>query len=154
MDQLRGVRREPLHPLQLVVELRARRGIAVRQVQAHDVNAIHGRLDEATVQIFRIAGQHAADFDRRRVARQDRDTVPALLSVPDDLEAGLGDFVFRKPFLRRLQLLQTHDIRRGFLEPAEQVGEAGAHSIDVVGDDSHGMSARQSDRPARLRVGR
>jgi hypothetical protein len=47
-----GVARQPFEQVQLVIEFRARRRIAVRQIQASDDQAADGRLDVAAMRII------------------------------------------------------------------------------------------------------
>ena len=51
-----GVARQPFEQAQLIVEFRARRRIAVRQIQASDEQAADGRLDVAAMRIIRSPG--------------------------------------------------------------------------------------------------
>jgi hypothetical protein len=51
-----GVARQPFEQAQLVIEFRARRRIAVRQIQASDEQAADGRLDVAAMRIIRSPG--------------------------------------------------------------------------------------------------
>jgi hypothetical protein len=69
--------------------------------------------------------------------RQNRDTVPALLTIPDRAvigvaKRGLGEFI-----LSRLEFLKASDIRSSLAEPAQQDGQAPIHAIDVEGSDFH-----------------
>ena len=102
---------EALEPSQLVVELRARGGVAVGEVQAADGDAADVGLDVAAVGVVRIAGQAAPGLLRLLAPGEDGDAVPALLAVPDGLVAGLADRVDRELLVRRLQLLQAGDVR-------------------------------------------
>ena len=136
-NELCGVSEQPLEPAQLVVELRARCGIAVGQIEAGDVDAVDLRLDVAAVGIVRIAGKRAADLGRLRIAGQDRDPVPALLTAPDRSVPGVPDRAVGKALLRRLQLLQANDLGRGLREPAQKTRQTCADAVDVVGDDPH-----------------
>src|SRR5207245_9075670 len=124
-------------PAPLVVDLRARCGLAVGQVEAGDVDAVDLRLEVAAVSIVRIAGTRAADFGRLRIAGQDRDPVPALLTAPDRSVPGVPDRAVGKALLRRLQLLQANDLGRGLREPAQKTRQTCADAVDVVGDDPH-----------------
>lgn len=47
---------EPLHPFELIVELDAGLGVAVREVEAGDENAANGGFDIAALFVVRIAG--------------------------------------------------------------------------------------------------
>jgi hypothetical protein len=49
----------------------------------------------------------------------DRDTVPALLAVPDGAITGLPDRRLREFLVWRFELLQADDVRLGFGEPAQ-----------------------------------
>src|ERR1700761_695623 len=92
IEQLLRVDDQPLEPRELVVELRPRLRIAVRQVQTADQQAIDGGLDIAAMRIVGIAGQTTAGFDRLGVLRENRDAVPRRLSMPDRTIAGAIDF--------------------------------------------------------------
>src|ERR1700694_402168 len=83
---------QPVEPLELVVELGAGLGIAVRQVQASDDDPLHRRLDVAALLLGRIAGKSSLGFDRIRILREDRHAVPRLLAVPYRAVARLADF--------------------------------------------------------------
>src|SRR2546429_9387043 len=54
-DEFGGMGYEAIEPAQFVVELRARGGVAVRQIQATDYDAVDRRLDVAAGDIIRIA---------------------------------------------------------------------------------------------------
>ncbi len=74
---------EPLEPFQLVSEFRARRWVAIWQVEAADQDTIHRCLDIAAMAVVRVAGQAAPCLDRIAVAGENGDTVPGFLPVPD-----------------------------------------------------------------------
>ena len=76
-DQLGGMSQQAAQPAQLVIELRTRRGVAVRQVQTADEQTAHVRLDVADVHVIRITGQRAPDFRRLAAAREDAKLVLA-----------------------------------------------------------------------------
>jgi hypothetical protein len=141
-EEARGVFPEPLKPAQLIVELRPRGGIAVRQIKAANQDSGDIGLEITTLAVIRVAGQPAPGLLRLSTARQDGDTVPALLAVPDRTIAGLTDRRLRKLLLRRLQLLQANDVRLSPREPAQQHGQAPVHAVDVVGGDSHAAKPR------------
>jgi hypothetical protein len=62
-----GVARQPFDQAQLVIEFRARRRIAVRQIQASDEQAADGRLDVAAMRKSdRPAGCGGSPPARRR----------------------------------------------------------------------------------------
>src|SRR5690349_4125159 len=63
--------------LQLVIEFRARRRIAVRQIETPDNQPADRRFDVAAVHVIRIPGQTAAGLYRLGAACQDRHPVPA-----------------------------------------------------------------------------
>jgi hypothetical protein len=67
---------KPLEPAELVLKLRTRRRIAVRQVKAADQHTVHRRLDIAAMGVVRIAGQTALRLDRLGPAREDGDVAP------------------------------------------------------------------------------
>src|SRR5262249_17310172 len=126
--------------------------IAVRQIQAADRDSIDLRLDVTAVGVPGIAREHAADFRRVAAAREYRHAVPALLAMPDHPVAGganrqLGEFL-----LGCFQFLETNDIGRALIEPAQEVRQARRNAIDVVGDDPHRspMVAKRSLTQGRL----
>jgi hypothetical protein len=116
-----GVAGEAIEPAQLVIEFWARRRIAVRQVEASDNQVADRGLDVAAVHVIGIPGPTAAGLDRLGAARQDRHAIPALLSVPDRALARRTQRRRRKFLVGCLQLLQAHDVRRRFFEPAQQI---------------------------------
>jgi hypothetical protein len=59
-----------LKPCELVVELRARRGIAVWQVKTSDGYAADGSFDIAAVKIVGVAGQTSSGLDRISAERE------------------------------------------------------------------------------------
>ncbi len=101
---------QPLHPAQFVIELRAGRRIAVRQIQACEQHIVERGFDVAAVHVVGITGQHATHFDRSGAFREDGHAIPALLPVPDHLVPGIADCVDGKFFVRCFQLLQTNHI--------------------------------------------
>ena len=68
---------KPVHPGELVIELRPRPRIAVGQIEVADQQAADRRLDVAALHVLGIAGQAAAGFDRLADAAEDGDSVPA-----------------------------------------------------------------------------
>src|ERR1700674_1126722 len=96
---------EPLEPRELVVELRSRLRIAVRQVQASDDDAVRRRLEITALLVGRIPRQAAVRLHGLRVLREDRHTVPRLLPVPDRAVARLAQVRGRKARVDGLQLL-------------------------------------------------
>src|SRR5882672_6719776 len=129
--------RQAFQPAQLVIELRAGRGIAVGQIKASDSHAIDLCLNIAAMQVLWIAGQGATDLDGIFVTREDRDPIPALLPMPDHAVAGLANRGFRKLLLRRLQLLKARNVGLGFAKPADERRQASSDSVDVVGRYLH-----------------
>ena len=81
-NRLRGMRDQPLEPCQLVVELRPRLGVAVREVEAGDQDAVDGGFDVAALIVRLVARQGASRDHRDGVPRQDRDAVPGSLALP------------------------------------------------------------------------
>jgi hypothetical protein len=73
-----GVARQPFEPAQLVIEFRARRRIAVRQIEATDDQAADRRFDVPAVRIVGIARQAAAGLLRLGAPGEDRHAVPAF----------------------------------------------------------------------------
>jgi hypothetical protein len=119
-EQFGGMRREPLKPAKLVVELRTGRGIAVGQVEATDDGIIDQCLDVAAVGVLGVLGKRAPDLDRLGTSGENCDTVPALLPMPDRAAAGTADCVNREPLLGCFELLKADDVRRGLSEPVEE----------------------------------
>jgi hypothetical protein len=116
-----GVARQPLEPVQLVIEFRAGSRIAVGQIEASDKEATDRRFNIAAVGIVPIAGQTAAGLDRRGAPREDRDAVPAFLPMPDRVIAGRVEHRRREFLVGRFQFLQAHDIRLRFRQPTQQI---------------------------------
>src|SRR5271166_6449047 len=100
-----GVLCQTLKPAQLVVELRARRRVAVRQIKAADQHAVDRRLDIAAICVVRITRKSSTCFDGIRAACEDGDAIPAFLAMPDRAVAGLEDGSVWKSLRRRLQFL-------------------------------------------------
>src|SRR5690242_12976816 len=142
---------QALEPLELVVELGSRRGIAIREIEASDQNAGGLCLDIAAMPIVRIAGQDTADLDRIGTARKDRYAVEALLAVPDDAVARLANRSFGKLVVRDLQFLKADDGGPGFGEPAQKVRQAGEDTVHVKRSDlqSSILSSLMIIRPTR-----
>ena len=141
---------QPFEPAQLVIEFRARRRIAVRQIETSDDQAIDRRFDVAAVRIIGIARQTAADQRRLPGTLQDRYPVPGFFPMPDGAVTGIADRCRRKFLVRRLQLLKACDIRRGAPEPIKQIGETSVDAVDVVGRDPHASSSPQRIEPKAL----
>ncbi len=131
------MRREALEPAQLVVEFRSGCRIAVRQVEAADRQPVDCRLQIAAMRVFGIAGQTAAELRRLGAAGENRDSVPALLPMPDRDSRGGADRGGGKFLIGRLQFRKTDDVRRGLFQPGQQVREPAVDAVDVVGRDLH-----------------
>ena len=128
-------------PGQLVVELRPRRRIAVRRIEAADQHPRHRRLDIARLRVGRVARQRVARQHRLRAAREDRDPVPRPLPAPDRAVARRRQRRRRKVRIRRLQLLQADHVGRRLLQPREQVRQPLHHVVDVERRDPHRRAA-------------
>ena len=89
------------------------------------------------MRVVGIARQAAAGLHRLGAAGEDRHAVPALLPVPDRAVTGGAERGGRKFVIGRLQLLQADDVRRGLLQPPQQVGKPPVDAVDVVGRDPH-----------------
>ncbi|SPA54885.1 protein of unknown function [Cupriavidus taiwanensis] len=135
VEEFLRMRDQPFEPGELVVELRPRLRVAVRQVKAADQHACDRRLEVAAVAVVGVAGQAAAHFDRLRAARQDGDAVPGLLAVPDRAIAGVADLARRKALVGGLQFLQAYDVRRFAREPVAQRPHPAADAVDVESGD-------------------
>src|SRR5690606_29964378 len=85
---------------------------------------------------------------------EDRDTVPAALAMPNRLVTGIADRLFRKPLLRSLQLLKTHDVGFGEFEPAQEHREPAVYSVHIVGRDLQSLGALLQRRFSILPTGR
>ena len=127
---------QPVHPRQLVVELGPRPRIAVGRIHVADQHAAHRRLDVAAVARVGVVGQAAAGLDRLADPAQDRDSVPALLAVPDRRIAERLDRFAREGLVGAFQLLQPDDVGRELLEPAGQDVQPRIDPVDVVARDS------------------
>ena len=143
VDQLGRVHDQALEPVQLVVELRARRRIAVGQVEAgRSARRPPPPRCSGSGIVVGSPGRPRRDFYRRHAARQDGHAVPAFLAVPDGLVAGVAQGRFGEVLLRRLQLLQAGDVGLRFLQPLQQGRQAAVDAVDVEGGDAHGASAK------------
>jgi hypothetical protein len=69
-------------------------------------------LNITAVDVLRIAGQGAATLDRICATREDCDTIPALLPMPDNAIAGFLNSGFRKFLLTPTPLLELHSLLR------------------------------------------
>ena len=152
--ELRRVRREPLRPGELVVELGTRLRIAVRCVERGDQNAVHCRGDVAALLILRIAGKRRVRDDRLAVARKDGHAIPGFLPAPDGAVSRLLDRVLREFQIRRLQFLQTDDFRARGAQPVEQIFQPLVDVVDVESGDLHLVASRGFARCASLMLRR
>ena len=82
-EEILGMFRQTIEPTEFVIELGPRRRIAVGEIDATDDDVIDTRLDVAAVRVLGIAGQAATTLDRFPAARENRDTIPAFLAMPD-----------------------------------------------------------------------
>jgi hypothetical protein len=140
---------QPFEPAQLVIEFRARRRVAVRQIEASHDQAIGRRFDVAAVYVVWIARQAAADQRRLAGALQDRHPVPGFFPMPNGAITSRADRGCRKFLVGRFEFLQARDIRRGVPEPIKQIGEASVDAVDVVGRDPHASSSPQRELSPR-----
>src|SRR5215218_5888209 len=132
-QELGGVRGKTLEPSELVVELRPGCRIAVRQIEAADDDAGNCRLDIAALRVLGVARQPTPGLGRIGAPGEDCDAIPTLLAVPDRAVAGVTKGRRREPLLRRLQLLQADDVRRGLGEPAQEHRQTAVDAVDVEG---------------------
>jgi hypothetical protein len=102
-------------PGQFVVELGTRLGISVRKIQAADQQAVDRSFDVAGLCIPRIAGERGSCKDRLCASRKNGDTVPGRLSVPDRMITHARKFRLGECGIGGFQLLQTNNVRPGFL---------------------------------------
>jgi hypothetical protein len=89
------------------------------------------------VAILGVAGQDAPDLDWLVVTREDGDTIPAFLPMPESLISCVQQGLFGEFFLGRLEFLQAGDIGRGLLQPAEQDRQVAIDAIHIIGCDFH-----------------
>ena len=158
VDQRRGPRLQPLHPRELVVVLRPRRRVAVRQVEPAypDGLALAGhdqRLDPARLLVAVVAGQAAAHVLDRQ-PRQQRDAVEALLPVGLDAVAHLLDLEARELVVGGLDLLQHDDVGVGVAQPVEQRRQPRLDAVDVEGGDLHPRFHGHGRRASTLSIRR
>ena len=133
-DRAPGMRLEPLHPVELVVEFRAGRRIAVREIDRGDAKLAETRLDIARLAVGLVAGQGGEDIARRR-SRQECHAVIAFLPQHRDAIAHRLDLRRRKILRLAFDLLQAKDVGLGGLEPVGQMAEPRLDRIDVPGRD-------------------
>ena len=94
--KLGGMRDEPLHPRELVVEFRSGLRIAVRRIERADEHAVHRRLDVAALRVGWIAGQRGRVRTGSPSAGENGNAVPGFLPAPDGAVACLFDRSFGK----------------------------------------------------------
>src|SRR6516164_11393182 len=112
--------RQSPKPGQLVIELRTWLRVAVGRVKRGHDNPIHRRLDVPALLVLRVARQIAQGLDGLP-SRQDRHTVPGLLTSPDRLVSSFPDFGDRKFSVSRLEFLQADDVRTRLAHPVQKV---------------------------------
>jgi hypothetical protein len=140
VEQIAGVRLEPLHPGQLVGKFLGRDRVAVGQVNGGDAErgARHGddRLDVARligIGILRQAAAHVLYW----VFREQGDAVEAFLAEHGGAVAQIRQRARREALVHRLDFLQAHDVGLAFLEPGGEAVDAGADAVDIPGGDFH-----------------
>ena len=136
-EQIRGMRREPIHPGELVGKFRPRLRVAVGRIERRDQHAVHRRLDVTRLRVGGIAGQFVAGNDRISAARQNGDAIPRFLTAPDRAIAGLGNCGLRKFAVGGFQLLQADHVRLRRSKPGQEISQALIDVIDVEGGDLH-----------------
>lgn len=104
MEKLLRIGLQPGKPIQLVLKLRTGCRIAVRQVETSDDHAIDHGLDVSALNVIGIAGNTASGFAGCFAAREDRDTVPGFLAMPDRAVAGACRWRCNSPHNWRLNI--------------------------------------------------
>ena len=137
-EKFGGMGDQAIEPTELEVEFLASDRIAVRHVQAADQEAVDRGLDVAARRVVLISRESAPRLDQVFAARENGDSVPAFLALPDRLVARRTDGALRKRF--RFQFLQADHVGRGLLKPAEKNGQPAIDAIDVEGRDLHALS--------------
>ena len=74
--EFRGMRRQTLHPGELVVEFWAGLRVPVGPIQRGYEHAVHRRLDIATLRVGGITGQFGACYNRFAIASQNGHAIP------------------------------------------------------------------------------
>ena len=100
------------------------------------------RFDVAALRIVGLAWKVAAALSRVGSSGEDRDSVPALLAVPNSAVPSLPDCTFRELVLRRLEFLKAHHVRCSLRQPPLENRQAPVHSVDVEGGDPHSGGRR------------
>jgi hypothetical protein len=123
-------------PGKLVIKLRPRCRVSVRQVETTNKHPANSRLDVTAVQV-RCSRDAAPRFDGVHPTCKDSHAVPAFLPMPDGPVPGGLQSSPRKPLIRSLQFLQADNIRSGFLQPAQQDRQPSVDPVDVKGRKFH-----------------
>src|SRR5690606_20407609 len=110
-NQTRQVGMQTIEPAQLEIELRTRSGVAVRQIEAGDKHAVHGRLNVSALYVDGVAWQAASGLVNLTDPAQQRDAVPSALTLPYHVITKIADGALGKFFLRGFQFLQADDVR-------------------------------------------
>ena len=137
VEQGLRVRGKSFEPFHLVIELGAGARVAVGQVEASNDYAVDRRFQIPALCRVGIARESTAGLDRPADTAKDRNTVPALLTVPDRFIAKCGDGSSGKTLVGRLQLLQANDMRTLLVEPAHEHGQTTVDAVNVIGCDLH-----------------
>jgi hypothetical protein len=74
---------------------------------------------------------------RLLLAREEGDTIPGFLAMPDGTITGGFDSFRRKFCIRRLQFLEDDDIGLRLVQPPEQDIETTVDAVDVLSRDLH-----------------
>ena len=124
--------------------------IAIRQIDADDTHAIDISLDIARLLALAVLGavdpQTALDLDRLAAIDEDRDTVEALLTVPDRLVTQLCELVSGKAVVLALDLLQASDGGPRFRQPFLEARQPRLDAVDVECRDFHGGGVPENSR--------
>ncbi len=131
------MRLQAAEPRQLVVELRTRLGIAVRQIDAPYKQSLDCRFDISRLVVGRIARRGGSRDNGFSIACENGNTVPGLLPAPNRMIAGLRDRPRREFRVRAFQLLQAGDIGPCRFQPVEKVGQPPIDIVDVESRDLH-----------------
>jgi DNA polymerase-3 subunit epsilon len=141
-EQRRGMRQQSVEPGQLVGECRSGTGIAVGQIEAGNEYAVHRRFDVATLVRIGIVRQSTPCLDRCTDAAEDRDTVPALLAMPDGFVSRRLDRCHGKLFVGHLELLKADDGGICLRQPTQQDRQPTVNAVHIVGRDFHQWPTR------------
>ena len=145
LPQLGRVSDEPLEPGELVVELRSRVRIAVRQIQRRHQYAADGGLHVASLRVGRVARQRAADWHGVGAARQQCDAVSRSLTHHQAAIAGALEFRAGVPVCGGLELLERHHVWFRRAKPGQQERQAPVDVVDVPGGNLHGRRIAAED---------